>query len=101
MAAILGRLNFNQSTDMQLVIVSEKVQEQSQKEGGKELPGMIRFQFFASHSMAREVGGVVRDATLNGQSIYLLAKPLNHLYYEAEAANWQEFFTFDSRQVKL
>ncbi len=57
----------------------------------------IRFQFFSLHKVFRDVEGVRKDFTINGQSMYLDDRLFDYLYYETEIENFSEFIRLPPR----
>ena len=51
----------------------------------------IRFQFFSLHKVFRDVEGVRKDFTINGQSMYINEGLFDYLYYETDIENFSEF----------
>ncbi len=51
----------------------------------------IRFQFFSLHKVFRDVEGVRKDFTINGESQYLDERLFDYLYYETDIENFSEF----------
>ncbi|MGB0177290.1 MAG: hypothetical protein ACPF9D_08990 [Owenweeksia sp.] len=57
----------------------------------------IRFQFYSLHKVFRDVEGVRKDFTINGDSQYIDKRLFDFLYYETDIENFSEFIRLPTR----
>ncbi|HBF21755.1 MAG: hypothetical protein CMI36_10105 [Owenweeksia sp.] len=81
MSAIRGKVAVNENFDREFVAMIQPFTVMDR----------IRFQFFSLHKVFRDVEGVRKDFTINGQSMYINEGLFDYLYYETDIENFSEF----------
>lgn len=99
--AIAAQLNFNQPTDMQLIVKSRIRKSGEENQDKDSEVGLVQFQFYCLHPQSGDVEGVLKPLKINGKSIYSSSQLLDHAYYQVSAQEWQNFFLFEAAGVKL